>query len=205
MRFARNIMVAAAIAALPLCAHAQSTVLQGGPWVPGHVPMYYGSGSQTPVILDGGGAGGGNVGTSVAEIGVTAKGTGTPPYAAQGTGPYGTNICDYDAPTNNPTGYHYICLTANGGSGALIAVGSGGGAAPLAMSINVNGTVYPFPGNVLTPGLFSALVPCSAGVEGQTGAVTNSTTNTWGATITGGGSFHVLAYCDSTAWTVAAK
>jgi len=37
-------------------------------------------------------------------------------------------------------------------------------------------------------------------------AVTDSTTNTWGAAITtGGGSNHVLAYCDGTNWTVAAK
>jgi len=36
-------------------------------------------------------------------------------------------------------------------------------------------------------------------------AVTDSTTNTWGGTITGGGADHVLAYCDGTNWTVAAK
>jgi len=42
-------------------------------------------------------------------------------------------------------------------------------------------------------------------VEGMMVPVTDSTTNTWGATITGGGSNHVLAYYDGTNWTVAGK
>lgn len=41
--------------------------------------------------------------------------------------------------------------------------------------------------------------------EGWTRAVTNSNTNTWGATITGTGAFHVLAYYNGSAWTVAGK
>lgn len=47
-------------------------------------------------------------------------------------------------------------------------------------------------------------VPASP-VEGMLVAVTDSTTATWGATITGGGSNHVLAYYNGTNWTVAAK
>jgi len=42
------------------------------------------------------------------------------------------------------------------------------------------------------------------GVEGMMVPVTDSTTATWGATITGGGSNHVLAYYNGSAWTVAA-
>jgi hypothetical protein len=42
-------------------------------------------------------------------------------------------------------------------------------------------------------------------IEGMMIAVTDSSTNTWGATITGGGSNHVLAYYNGTNWTVAAK
>ncbi|HEY6248647.1 MAG TPA: hypothetical protein VI685_01735, partial [Candidatus Angelobacter sp.] len=56
-----------------------------------------------------------------------------------------------------------------------------------------------------TVGAFSALTTCGAGMEGEMAAVNDSTTNTWGATITGGGANHVLAYCDGTSWTVAAK
>jgi len=57
----------------------------------------------------------------------------------------------------------------------------------------------------LKAGLFSALPACAGGTEGTEGAVTDSMTNTWGATITGSGSDHVLAYCDGTNWTVAGK
>jgi len=41
-------------------------------------------------------------------------------------------------------------------------------------------------------------------VEGLLIPVTDSTTNTWGAIITGGGALHVLAYYNGTNWTVAA-
>jgi hypothetical protein len=55
------------------------------------------------------------------------------------------------------------------------------------------------------PVVFATLPACAAGTEGLMRAVTDSTTNTWGNTITGGGGDHVLAYCDGTNWTVAAK
>lgn len=42
-------------------------------------------------------------------------------------------------------------------------------------------------------------------VEGTLQAFTDSTTNTWGATITGGGANHVLGYFNGSNWTVAAK
>jgi hypothetical protein len=42
-------------------------------------------------------------------------------------------------------------------------------------------------------------------VEGMLVAVTDSNTATWGATVAGGGSNHVLAYYNGTNWTVAAK
>ena len=45
--------------------------------------------------------------------------------------------------------------------------------------------------------------PCSSSTEGSMAAVTDCNTTTW-ATIAGGGSSHVLAYCDRTHWTVAA-
>jgi hypothetical protein len=52
---------------------------------------------------------------------------------------------------------------------------------------------------------FTSLATCATGTEGTAAAVNNSTTATWGATITGGGTNHVLAYCDGTSWTVAGK
>lgn len=62
-----------------------------------------------------------------------------------------------------------------------------------------------FAGIKVTPGVFSSLPSCAAGTEGTSMSVTDSTTVTWGATITGGSTSHVLAYCNGTNWTVAAK
>lgn len=42
-------------------------------------------------------------------------------------------------------------------------------------------------------------------VTGSLITVTDSTTNTWGATISGGGSNQVLAYFNGTHWTVVGK
>ena len=137
--------LALAFILLPSLAWGQSAILQGGPWSAGHVPMYSGPGGGTPVVSDGGSAAGGNPGATLSEIGITARGTGTAPYAAQGTGPYGTIFCNYDAPKTNATGYHYFCLSPNAQGGGLIAYGAGGGAANLPLNFMVNGTTYAFP------------------------------------------------------------
>jgi len=52
---------------------------------------------------------------------------------------------------------------------------------------------------------FATLTACSATGAGAMSPVSDSTTDVWGATITGGGALHVLAYCNGTNWTVAAK
>ncbi len=52
---------------------------------------------------------------------------------------------------------------------------------------------------------FANLPTCNSAAEGGQQAVTNSNTNTWGATISGTGANHVLAYCDGTNWTVMGK
>ena len=57
----------------------------------------------------------------------------------------------------------------------------------------------------LTPQAFSALTACAAGLEGSVQPVNDSTTAVWGETVTGGGANKVLAYCNGTNWTVAAK
>jgi hypothetical protein len=61
------------------------------------------------------------------------------------------------------------------------------------------------PGIQLTAAAFSTYPACAAGTEGLEEAVTDSTTNTWGATVMGGASFHIKMYCDGSAWTVEAK
>lgn len=57
----------------------------------------------------------------------------------------------------------------------------------------------------ITATTFSGLPTCNSGAEGTQRPVTDSSTATWGATVTGSSTNHVLAYCDGTNWTVAAK
>lgn len=144
MNFRRHVAaVLLLLSAVP--AFGQGALLQGGPWAPGHAPMYVGSGSGQAIVQDSGPASGGPIGVGLSELGLTARGTGTPPYAGQGTGPFGANVCDYDAPINNATGYHFLCLSANAQGGGLLAYGAGGIAAPLPFNFNINGAAYTFP------------------------------------------------------------
>jgi hypothetical protein len=55
------------------------------------------------------------------------------------------------------------------------------------------------------PQPFANLAACSTTTEGQFATVQDSTTNTWGATISGSGSDVVLAFCDGSNWTVYGK
>lgn len=55
---------------------------------------------------------------------------------------------------------------------------------------------------VAIPTVFASLPTCAAGLEGLRRSVTDSTTVVFNATITGGGSGHVVAYCNATNWTV---
>lgn len=57
----------------------------------------------------------------------------------------------------------------------------------------------------IDPTAFGNLLRCASGTQGMLKPVSDSTTKTWGAAVSGGGSDHVLAYCDGTNWTVAAK
>jgi len=52
---------------------------------------------------------------------------------------------------------------------------------------------------------FAGLETCSATNAGAYASVTDSSVNTWGTTITGGGSNKVLAFCNGSNWTVAGK
>lgn len=126
-------------------APAQQVPLQAGPWTAGRAPMYSQSGGTQPIIQDSGPASGGQAGLGLAEGLYVARGTGAPPYAAQGTGPFGTNWCNYDGPTTSADGYHYLCLSPNAEGGGLIAYGAAGGAADLPLQFMVNDTLYEFP------------------------------------------------------------
>lgn len=138
-------LLAAALFALPVSASAQSTLLQGGTWTSGHVPMYVGQGGGQTIVQDSGPASGGGPGIGLSELNITARGTGTAPYAGQGTGPNGEVACIFDAPTTNSTGYHSLCFSANVSSGGLISYQANGAASSLPFNFKVNGVTYEFP------------------------------------------------------------
>lgn len=162
----KHLLAALALLFAPSVVHAQSALLQGGAWTAGHAPMYVGQGSSQTVVQDSGPAGGGGTGYGLSELLLTARGTGTPPYNSQGTGPLGTNICDYDAPTTNPTGYHFLCFSANAQSGGLLTYGAGGIASQLPLNFVVNGVSYQFPN-------FSAVASITVGTTGVNNGATN--------------------------------
>lgn len=146
-RLLRNAIAFVALA-VPSVVWGQSAVLQGGPWVSGHVPIYNQSGSGTqPIIVDSGPAGSNTTGQGLSELNLTAR-CSTPPCANTGTGQLGTVFQIQDAPSANPGGGHALSFSANAGGGAVIAYNPFGGASPLPMTINLNGTTYPFPFSV---------------------------------------------------------
>lgn len=143
-------------------------ILQGGPWAQGHGPMYVGQGSSQAIVMDSGPASGGGVGVGLSEQLLVARGTGTAPFIAQGSGPFGTNWCDYDAPTTNPTGYHFLCLSANVNGNSYIATGPGGTGTPGGLTFNINGIETTYTGKM-------PLVT-SVGADFNTGLITVTNT-----------------------------
>lgn len=116
--------------------------------------MYNSTGTGQTIVQDSGPAGGGGIGVGLSELGITARGTGTPPYVAQGTGPLGSIACLYDAPITNATGYHYFCLSPNSQGGALMDIGHSSLAASGGFNVVLNGVSYPFPfitGGIIGP------------------------------------------------------
>lgn len=57
----------------------------------------------------------------------------------------------------------------------------------------------------VSPVSFADLPTASSDLEGTLRPINDANTDTWGDTITGTGAFHVLAYCDGSAWTVCGK
>jgi hypothetical protein len=113
--------------------------------------------------------------------------------------PYSTGVSIHSSVTNlllwkditNEFGYAIQLLDASNGNAQEFIVDKNG------YTSATGYRTYPSP--------FASLATCNNSQEGSQRAVTDSSTQTWGATITGGGSNHVLAYCDGTVWTVMAR
>jgi hypothetical protein len=125
-------------------------------------------------------------GPVVSEIG-TFQGHGNTIYSADtAPTPSNGNSVTVSAPNGSGAGSHT-------GGNLILTPGSGNNG-------GLNGVV-----RISSLFTFATLPACAAGTEGALMPVSDSTTITWGATITGTGANHVLAYCDGTNWTVAAK
>ncbi len=111
---------------------------------------------------------------------------------------------------NGIGGGKFVIHNANSTAGSQFTIDSatnnvGIGQTSPAFALDTTGVVNATAGFKSGTSTFSGLAACGGSTEGRMAAITDSTTNIWGATITGGGSNHVLAYCDGTNWTVAAK
>ena len=60
-------LLVALIASLSIAPAFGQAILQGGPWTPGHAPMYVGQGNSQPIVQDSGPASGGGIGLGLAE------------------------------------------------------------------------------------------------------------------------------------------
>jgi hypothetical protein len=109
----------------------------------------------------------------------------------------GTNPIAFAAPPNSR-----VCLNESSSNGAFMT-------SSCAQYIDYNSTAGTIQavGAPFQPakGTAAALPGCAAGSEGAMQAVTDANANTWGTTIVGGSTNHVLAYCDGTNWTIMAK
>jgi len=95
---------------------------------------------------------------------------------------------------------------AGGASGVTWIGNSGGQPTYFSSALMHVGTKAAFTGQIVqTPVAFASAPACNSGNEGSLQAITDATVNTWGSTIAGSGSYHVLGYCDGTNWTVMAK
>lgn len=141
-------------------------------------PGHVTSWTTTGVVQDAGTAASG----SLTSLGVTAS---------------GQAICqNSDAVT--AAGWQTVCIGATTAGGAEISATNNGTASSLPLSITGVGAQLP-------AALFATLPTCASALKGTLATVSNSSTSTWGATITAGGSSTVLAFCNGTNWTVAAK
>lgn len=101
---------------------------------------------------------------------------------------------------NTATGGMTFQMTTSGTGGALVTKQAGNVGSGDSAQMQFSGLAG------TTAVAFAALPTCAAGLEGLMRGVTDSDTATWGATVVHtSGTNHVLAYCDGTNWTVAAK
>lgn len=138
MKTSRARSIAFALASLTflaggVCVAQSGSVQQSGAVTPRHAASWTTNG----VIQDAGAAAGGANKFGISELLMTQVGG--------GSGPSGSNFCNYDNLVSSSAGYHYLCLSPNALGGGLISYGYGGSASPLPLQMEINGALYEFP------------------------------------------------------------
>lgn len=203
----KRLLLALLVALYPAAGYGQATVIQGGSWTSGLIPMYSGSGITQPVVQQSATAAGGA--QSIKELSLVARGIGTAPFVGSGGGYLGSIFCLYDGPTSGQ--HHQLCLSPNAtGSKGLLSYNAGGGASAQSLVFNINGSEYEFPaivggvagpvsstvGNVATWNNTSGTLLADGGAPiGTSGAAIPllNGTNTWSGTQTFNSTRLVLA------------
>lgn len=133
----RGAFLAVVLSLSPALVFAQGIQPSGSHFTPGHTVRVLNS--QGTAVGDAGGAAGSAIPGSgyLSELGITNTGC-----------PFAIN----DAPTNAPGGYHALSLCSNAlGTGAELSYNAFGGAVPLPLNCNVNGTITPCGGLPAVP------------------------------------------------------
>ena len=149
----RSFVLALTIFALP--AQAQQGVQPSGSFTPGHTVQVLNP-SGTAIGDAGGSAGSALPGQNyLTELGITN--TGAP-------------LCINDALTNNPAGYHQLCLGANAFGGGVLSYNAVGGATELPLQLIVNGvtTTLPQSGSCIGCGTMAAQNADAVAISGGT-------------------------------------
>lgn len=157
----RSFVLALTIFALP--AQAQQGVQPSGSFTPGHTVQVLNP-SGTAIGDAGGSAGSALPGQNyLTELGITNA---------------GAPLCINDALTNNPAGYHQMCLGANAFGGGVLSYNAVGGATELPLQLIVNGvtTTLPQSGSCIGCGTMAAQNANAVAITGGTGAFTQNLT-----------------------------
>lgn len=97
-------------------------------------------------------------------------------------------------------------IIRRGGAAGMLVIGDGSAAASSSYpALKRFGNAVAVRAADDTISTFATLTACSASGEGALASISDSATAVWGLVVTGGGSNHILAYCNGTDWTVAAK
>lgn len=146
-------------------------------------------------------------GVTASTGGVASTNTGGYAFVASQTSGGGTYYTGAGNPYGGSTTGHVLFSVSSVDGSCLMRADTGltcTGTQPLLVTSSPTFAKVTAQSHTVSPNNFAALPACS-GLQGNIRVVTDSSVNTWGATVAGGGSNAVLAWCNGTAWKVFGK